>query len=1838
MAMMNNLLIKVIGKAGVLETVSLKQGVNTAIKAIDNINFLIIDKQTGTSPKQLEMLRKGNDLYVKLADNELLIIDYYQVENSNIIGLVDGAYHPYNYNVANQINPIDSLISEQGTIQQLGAEAHNVAWWETASSTTATTTTAGVAGASVGMNSLAVLGAIGAGAALVGAAAGGSSNSDSNDKPSPTPKPNNSPTDITLSNDDVTENADGAVIGKLTTTDQDKNDNHTYTVSDNRFEVVNGELKLKQGQSLDYEKEQSVKVTVTTNDGKADFSKEFTINITDDVTDNVKPNNPPTDITLDKNTVAENAEGAIIGKLTTTDVDPTDKHTYTVNDHRFEINSKGELKLKAGQRLDFEDASSISIEVTTNDGKATYSKTFTINVTDVNENNPPTDIILSNNKVTENDAGAIIGKLTTTDADSTDSHTYIVNDPRFEINSEGELKLKAGQSLDYEIEKTINIKVTSNDGEASFSKDFVINVSDDLSDNIIPDTKKPIITSGQTFDYQENQEAGYTIGKVKATDNKGITNFTIIAGNDDGYFVIDKQGNISLTAIGKNALANDFEQTPNEFNLSVQASDKAGNSSTESVKLKVTDDASDNNHAPTAIALSNTSVTENVEGAIIGKLTTIDADATDSHTYTVNDPRFEINDKGELKLKAGQSLDYEKEKSVTVKVTTDDGHGGKYSENVTINVTDINENHKPTDISLSKDTVAENDAGATIGKLNTTDQDISDTHTYTVNDPRFEVNSKGELKLKAGQSLDYEKEKSVTVKVTTDDGHGGKYSENVTINVTDVDEEAPSINAQTFSYKENQSTDYQIGKVTATDNKGITEYQITAGNDDGYFAIDSKTGRISLTAKGASTTVKSNDFETTPNSFDLTINVKDEAGNNSSGVVTIKVEDDISDNTPVEAPTIDDITSDNRINVTEANDQVTISGTATAGKVVEIHVGNKTFETTADSSGKYATNIDGKYLKEDSDYQVIANIKDSMKEAGRSYQVDDYVAANIDITNMEHQGIFDFNNGENTVRVAGNINIDPNSLLAKGLNEYRVKSIEITINGETYHAGIHDKTFFVDVDVDDMIQANKLNYKLNIDHEVLDLQDGSRFGQDWFIEVKDTAGMELENDVTVSFNSPLVNGVTAGTANIDSNSLDEQSVQTISGTVSGSAKVGDEVVVTIGDKDYKTKVQVGDKFSVDVKTIDLQGSGLDKVTATLHATDNVGNSVTVSDVDNITTGAKVSGEQVSWTNKLAYDDLPEHIKVLESEDFIYNGYAPDYLQNIKYGAKDGVQTIKYYIANSTDPHTHPIYLDSDSKNSELEFDKDRQDFTENNKIALRDAVAKIESYIGINFEETNNQSEADFSYFMGNVNGGRDVINVDPDKPVSFTTGYAYHGGNVHISHQVYGDYTGTLQGSLDHPDGFHTIVHETLHSLGATHSFPEYVGKPALDIDGLDSIGLSVMSYDRNGHDDFIDQLDLRIFDLAFLHYRFGVNPNARAGNDTYGFKNFNTASPDGDIYVWDGAGVDTFDASNESKGVYVDLTPGAMSYRGDPAVVAAANNGTVDNFKFAAKGLIADKEEHNYFSEINPTDRVVVGKAKGDDYTLLDGVEKTYDFTDDQILIGYGTQIENVTGSAYQDTLKGNEADNVMYGGAGNDTITGGKGNDYLDGGLGSDILNGGTGDDVYIIDNIGDKISETDGNDTIITTLDTYNLNDGIENITLIGNVATSVTGNDLNNLIIGNNNDNVISGGAGNDTLKGQAGSDTLTGGDGKDLFIFDSKLDGSIDTIADLSLGDVIQLDDDIFTSLKGKSGSDIMDYIDYDKSSGALSYDSDAGGSATAVQFAILSNHVDINENYFAVI
>lgn len=113
------------------------------------------------------------------------------------------------------------------------------------------------------------------------ACGGGSSSGSDNSDDTPTVV-NTAPTAVSLSTNNVEENAVAATIGVLSATDADSGDTFTYTVTDDRFEVSGSDLKLVEGQSFNYELTRSVDLEVTVTDSASNtFTQDLTVEITD---------------------------------------------------------------------------------------------------------------------------------------------------------------------------------------------------------------------------------------------------------------------------------------------------------------------------------------------------------------------------------------------------------------------------------------------------------------------------------------------------------------------------------------------------------------------------------------------------------------------------------------------------------------------------------------------------------------------------------------------------------------------------------------------------------------------------------------------------------------------------------------------------------------------------------------------------------------------------------------------------------------------------------------------------------------------------------------------------------------------------------------------------------------------------------------------------------------------------------------------------------------------------------------------------------------------------------------------------------------------------------------------------------------------------------------------------------------------------------------------------------------------------------------------------------------------------------------------------------------------
>ena len=120
--------------------------------------------------------------------------------------------------------------------------------------------------------------------------------------------------------------------------------------------------------------------------------------------------------------------------------------------------------------------------------------------------------------------------------------------------------------------------------------------------------------------------------------------------------------------------------------------------------------------------------------------------------------------------------------------------------------------------------------------------------------------------------------------------------------------------------------------------------------------------------------------------------------------------------------------------------------------------------------------------------------------------------------------------------------------------------------------------------------------------------------------------------------------------------------------------------------------------------------------------------------------------------------------------------------------------------------------------------------------------------------------------------------------------------------------------------------------------------------------------------------------------------------------------------------------------------------------------------------------------------------GDAEGDTFTNT----VTFMWTDSENNHHTATlpDIENLTGSDYDDILAGDARDNIIIGNAGNDRLYGGPGggNDVIDGGPGKDTIYGGQGDDTLTGGPGNDTLIPGPGTDTLIFT--PYHGNDTIK----------------------------------------------------------------------------------------------------------------------------------------------
>lgn len=243
-------------------------------------------------------------------------------------------------------------------------------------------------------------------------------------------------------------------------------------------------------------------------------------------------------------------------------------------------------------------------------------------------------------------------------------------------------------------------------------------------------------------------------------------------------------------------------------------------------------------------------------------------------------------------------------------------------------------------------------------------------------------------------------------------------------------------------------------------------------------------------------------------------------------------------------------------------------------------------------------------------------------------------------------------------------------------------------------------------------------------------------------------------------------------------------------------------------------------------------------------------------------------------------------------------------------------------------------------------------------------------------------------------------------------------------------------------------------------------------------------------------------------------------------------------------------------------------LGYAGNDSLIGGGANDTLDGG--SGNDTLSGGAGNDTYIVDSTADVVTEGTQQGKDL-VQSGVTYALPVNVENLTLTGASDI-NGTGNTLANVVTGNAGNNILSGLGGTDRLEGGGGNDTLNGGGGTDTLLGGAGDDVYVVDAVGDVVSENAGEGTDrVESAVSYTLGANLENLTLTGLSGISGTGNNLSNLITGNNGANALSGGSGSDTLLGSGGSDTLEGGNGTDSLVGgggDDWLDGGggVDTM------------------------------------------------------------------------
>ena len=553
------------------------------------------------------------------------------------------------------------------------------------------------------------------------------------------------------------------------------------------------------------------------------------------------------------------------------DDDSGDTLTYSltgINNGDFAIGSSSGL-ISTAKSLDYETVTSYALTVSVTDGTVTITTSLTITINNKNDQPAFTNAPYSA-AVNENDAGAAVYTVSASDQDTADSLTFFLagsGSADFILDSStGAITL--ARALDFESRSSYFLSVIVLDDNGGSAKTN-LNVS-------VNDLNEPpnFLTTPYSVSIAENLQTGSHVIQVIATDEDSGDSLTYsIAGSNSGHFTIS-----SLTGLVTTTQPLD-QETVGTYTLNVSVTD-GSSSATEALSITVID----TNDAPTfTSAPYNVSVGENDAAAVVVTVSATDEDSGDSVTFTLSgtgSTDFSVNPSTGV-ITLTRALDFETTPVYYLTIRAFDSNVGVAT--TFLNVTVLDQNDSPQFVSTSYSVnIGENlPVGTTVIRVFATDEDSSDTLTYSLsgaNSDHFNIGSSTGV-ITTAQELDRENINSYSLNVSVSDG-SVTVIEGITLTVNDGND-APTFSNAPYNASVNENVNSgNVFTVSATDEDGDTVTFSLYGVGSELFSIHASTGVVTL--------VDALDYETV-SGYTLTVRGSDSNG----GVATTSLYVDV---------------------------------------------------------------------------------------------------------------------------------------------------------------------------------------------------------------------------------------------------------------------------------------------------------------------------------------------------------------------------------------------------------------------------------------------------------------------------------------------------------------------------------------------------------------------------------------------------------------------------------------------------------------------------------------------------------------------------------------------------------------------------------------------------------------------------------------------------------------------------------------------------------------------------------------------------------------------------------